>query len=100
MPMPETNPTSTPEATVRRRHSTHIGPTVAARMKPNARPLAKSAPFIGALPDGYVARLRPHAIAPCAHRRIARKIEAPVCRAVGVGVQGDVGHRVGAAREE
>src|SRR5262245_9867054 len=38
--MPDASPASAPDAIVRRKHSTHIGPTVAARMKPNTRPFA------------------------------------------------------------
>src|SRR5256885_6511239 len=49
MPMPETKPASVPAAMVRRKQSTHIGPTVAARTKPKARPLAKSAVNIAAI---------------------------------------------------
>src|SRR3990167_3726842 len=39
MPMPEMKPASAPCSMVRRKHSTHIGPTVAASRKPKASPL-------------------------------------------------------------
>src|SRR5512147_2271341 len=52
MPNPEAKPASVPCASVRRKHSTHIGPTVAASTKPNARPLRKSS-GIGAILAAY-----------------------------------------------
>src|SRR5258706_14090929 len=41
MPMPETKPASAPCSSVRRKQSSHIGPTVAASRKPNSSPLRK-----------------------------------------------------------